>query len=177
MTLRHSAGEITTLFVRPNNFLASYSDRAHRSRGPSRVSRHAKIESLNGVVVPRRRDGRRCVHASIQALLRGGATLQDEVNAWLSEFEPDVTQMVQTVGADGSSPSVYCLMRVSGGRKCGWRKRAEYRGQRVHRFPRIRCRTSRYMCHKNRVNIHQRDLEIRLRTRFATTRPPHTRNM
>jgi len=31
----------------------------------------------------------------------GGAALQDEVNAWLSEFEPDVTQMVQTVGADG----------------------------------------------------------------------------
>lgn len=30
------------------------------------------------------------------------ADLESAVNAWLEEYEPDVTQMVQTVGQDGT---------------------------------------------------------------------------
>ncbi|GAC1328177.1 MAG: hypothetical protein NVSMB22_19930 [Chloroflexota bacterium] len=32
-----------------------------------------------------------------------GSELEQAVNAWLHEFEPDVTQMVQTVGTDGTT--------------------------------------------------------------------------
>ena len=31
-----------------------------------------------------------------------GPELEQAVNSWLNEFEPDVTQMVQTIGADGT---------------------------------------------------------------------------
>lgn len=31
-----------------------------------------------------------------------GTQLEESVNAWLHEFEPDVTQMVQTVQSDGT---------------------------------------------------------------------------
>ena len=30
-----------------------------------------------------------------------GESLEDSVNEWLEEFEPDITQMAQTVGPDG----------------------------------------------------------------------------
>jgi hypothetical protein len=37
-----------------------------------------------------------------------GADLDQAVNAWLSEFEPDVTQMTQTV--DGAGGAMICFL-------------------------------------------------------------------